>query len=76
MTDKTAVQGWQLIETAPVDEPFLAALEVRNNKTGNQWWEQHVVLIDSETGELSSDTEAGWSAGDYTHWMPLPEPPQ
>jgi hypothetical protein len=68
-------QGWQPIETAPTDEPFLAAVEVVNNKTGRRYWEQHVIWIDSETGDVSHDTDAGWSAGDYTHWQPLPAPP-
>ena len=67
---------WQPIETAPADEPFLATLQVRNRNTGQQWWEMHVIWIDSETGEVSSDTDAGWSAGDYTHWMPLPPAPE
>ena len=66
---------WQPIESAPRDEPFLAALEVHHNKTGQSWWEMHTIWIDSETGEINSDNDAGWSAGDYTHWMPLPDPP-
>jgi hypothetical protein len=66
---------WQPIETAPLDEPFLGAVEVVNNKTGRRYWERHVIWIDSDTGNVAHDTDAGWSAGDYTHWMPLPPPP-
>ena len=66
---------WMPIESAPVDERILATLMVRHRKTDQCWWETNVIFIDSDTGEISSDTDAGWSAGDYTHWMPLPPPP-
>ena len=66
---------WQPIETAPQDESILAALLVRNRRTRHEWWEMHLVVIDSDTAEISAETDAGWSAGDYTHWMPLPSPP-
>ena len=67
--------GWEDIATAPVDESILCAVQVAHNKTGASWWEMHVISIDSETGEISSDNDAGWAAGDYTHWRPLPAPP-
>jgi hypothetical protein len=66
---------WQPIETAPRDETILAALVVINNKTGRRWWEMHCISIESDTGEVNVETDSGWSAGDYTHWMPLPTPP-
>ena len=68
-------QGWLPIESAPVAEPFLAGVYVSNNKTGQRWWECHVVWIDDETGEIDSDTDAGWSIRDYSHWQPLPPAP-
>ena len=68
-------EAWHLIETAPIDEPILAAVKVVNNKTSAEWWERHVIVVDSETGNVTHDTDAGWSAGDYTHWQPLSEPP-
>ena len=67
---------WQDIETAPRGERILVALEVRNNKTGQTWWEMHAIYFDDETGEICSDNDAGWAAGDYTHWQPLPAPPR
>jgi len=66
---------WQPIETAPVDESILCAVNVEHAKTGASWWEMHVIQIDSETGEIHSDNDAGWAAGDYSHWMPLPDAP-
>ena len=74
----STVDGWRPIEEAPppIGEPFLAALEVRNNKTGYSFWERHVIWIDDETGNIASECEAGWTlVDDYTHWQPLPEPP-
>lgn len=66
---------WQPIETAPKDGTnFLAAIEVQNNKTGDLWWEQHVICVD-EDGDIPVDIERGWSFADYTHWMPLPKAP-
>lgn len=67
--------GWQPIETAPRDEPILAAIEVRYTRTGKSHWERHVIWCDDETGEISADCEQGWGFRDYTHWMPLPTPP-
>lgn len=66
---------WQPIETAPADEYILCAANVTHNKTGKSWWEMHTISIDSETGEITADTDAGWAVEDYTHWMPLPPPP-
>lgn len=71
------MSAWQPIETAPLDQRFLAALVVRNNKTGKRWWEMHVVWIDDEDYQIHADSDAGWSnIDDYTHWMPLPAPPE
>lgn len=67
---------WQPIETAPADENILAAVKVINNKTGESWWEQHTIVIDSETGEIGPDNDAGWGLSEYTHWQPLPAPPR
>ena len=64
------------MSAAPRDESILAAVKVAHNKTGASWWEMHTIQIDSETGEIHHDTDAGWAAGDYSHWMPLPTPPQ
>jgi Lar family restriction alleviation protein len=65
--------GWRSIESAPHDEEILAAIEVHNKL--EKWWEIQIICIDNETGEITSDCYNGWDAGDYSHWMPLPAPP-
>jgi len=68
------MSDWQPIETAPKDgTEFLAAIQVHNTR-GDEWWERHVVAVDDATGDLISDQP--WSLGDYSHWMPLPDPPK
>ncbi|WP_311269605.1 DUF551 domain-containing protein [Sphingobium sp. WCS2017Hpa-17] len=69
--------GWQPIETAPRDGThFLATAIVRNVKTDARWWETYVIWADDETGEIHPDCDHGWSSiDDYSHWMPLPAPP-
>lgn len=67
-----SVPEWQPIETAPVDVPFIATILVRNNKTGEEHYDTHVICIDYETGDLVEDF--GWRLEDYSHWMPLPNP--
>jgi Protein of unknown function (DUF551) len=75
---KTAVMkatGWQDIATAPLGEHILVCVQVKNNKTGAEWWEMHTVILDDETGEIQADSDAGWAIQDYSHWRPLPPPP-
>lgn len=73
--DPTPV-AWMPIESAPKDEPILAAIKVQNNKTGASWWERHIIVIDSETGKISDmDYHHGWEADDYEGWQPLPSAP-
>jgi len=66
---------WQPIGAATKDgTPILATLEVRERD--NKYWDTHVIWIDDETGDIHSETDAGWTVRDgYTHWMPLPKPP-
>jgi hypothetical protein len=67
---------WQPIETAPRDEEILVAVQVRTT-SGLTWWERRVIVIDSETGTISdTDCDHGWRADDYSHWQPLPTPPE
>jgi len=73
-TDATPV-AWMPIESAPEDEPILAAIKV-NHKNGKSWWERHIIVIDSETGTISDmDFHHGWEAEDYECWQPLPAAP-
>lgn len=72
--DATPV-AWMPIESAPHDEPILAAIKV-NHKNGHSWWERHIIVIDSETGTISDmDFHHGWEAEDYECWQPLPAAP-
>lgn len=69
-------EAWRPIETAPLDEPILAAIKV-HHRNGDTWWERHVIVIDSETGTISDmDYHHGWEADDYEAWQPLPTPPE
>lgn len=65
---------WWPIETAPVDQDFLAAIKV-NDAAGHSWWEIHCIWRDDETGDVHADCSRGWALADYSHWMPLPAPP-
>jgi hypothetical protein len=65
---------WRPIETAPDDDWFLAAIEVRH-KNGGHWWEYHVVWLDDETEDIHTDCEQGWSISDYSHWIAVPNVP-
>jgi hypothetical protein len=65
---------WRLMETRPEDvDCFLAAVEVRNQRTGEDYWDIHLVTLDDETGEINEDT--GWTLDDYTWWALRPLPP-
>jgi hypothetical protein len=72
--DVERLTKWKPIGTAPDDDWFLAAIEVRH-KNGGHWWEYHVVWLDDETGDIHTDCEQGWSITDYSHWMALPDAP-
>lgn len=75
-----AAQQWRML--AHTDEEhamlfglgsFLGAIEYRHVRTGSHW-QIDTLSIDDETGDLQQDT--GWGLNDYTHWRPLPLPPQ
>jgi hypothetical protein len=71
---------WKSIETAPRDgTSFLATIEVRQwnlaRDNCHTFWEVHVVRVDDETGDIDDDVNQGWGITDYSHWMPLPPPP-
>ncbi len=67
---------WQEIETAPKDETtFLAAIAVYNNVTNRTTWEYALIFYDEGQFQFFNDADTGWYAEDYTHWMPLPDPP-
>lgn len=67
---------WQPIETAPKDDTLhVRGLIVRNKRYGNSWWEAICGRIDDDGEFLDHDGNAPWRAEDYSHWIPLPEPP-
>ena len=69
---------WMPIATAPKDgSHFFAILTVRNSALRIERMEFYVISIDEETHEVSHYGEyVGWDLHDFTHWMPLPEPPK
>ena len=69
--------NWQPIETAPNDETqHVRGLWVCKNRTGKRLhWE--AIAGRMEDGDFCDhDGNAPWWPEDYSHWMPLPEPPQ
>lgn len=71
---KARVPQWLTMDKRPEDlDCFLAAVEVRNNRTGEDYWDIHLVTLDDETGEINEDT--GWTLDDYTWFAPRPLPP-
>ena len=73
MDEPTVMTNWQPIETAPKDGIFLGWVPTYFQGKGG-----HALVIWSQ-GEWWDDK--GWtltSVGTpvFTHWMPLPEPPQ
>lgn len=67
---------WRPIETAPREGIHIRGLWV---KTLTGWnWQQFMGVLD-ECGDFiepEGDYNFGWDSDDYTHWMPLPEPPK
>lgn len=68
-------QGWQAIETRPDADIFVAAIKVRDNRSGAEWWERHLIALDDETGEIHADYDQGWQIADYEWWLPFKTPP-
>jgi len=71
LTTPPADDGWQPIETCPPEDLFIGAVFVRNNNTGAEWWERHLLALDDETGDIHADYEQGWALADYEWWHPL-----
>jgi hypothetical protein len=67
---------WQPIDTAPKDgTPHLRGLWV-NTSTGDVW-DIDAGYIDDHGDFLDLFGDVlGWDVEDYSHWMPLPEPPK
>ena len=73
---------WQPIETAPRDGRYILAIASDIDERYNQPGRMFVIRHE---GRTPSDFDLGWAvypgfggAPDrwFTHWLPLPEPPQ
>ena len=70
---------WQPIETAPDEDGVLhvRATWVHSATTSNPLYFDVCAGYLSEGDFVSaSGDDHGWRPEDYTHWMPLPEPPK
>lgn len=64
-------------DNPPPDDPHVRGLWINVHK-GHPYFQIDSGFIDDDTGRfLGYDADDfGWDAGDYTHWMPLPTPPE
>lgn len=74
------MKDWiSLNESQPPDESVvhLRGLWVYHHRVDIYEWQSDTGYV-SENGRFigSNDEDFGWESEDYTHWMPLPEPPQ
>ena len=69
-----ACHGWQPIETAPKDGRVIM-LASEFGAIGHGWWDdpapEHACWITYQIGRFPNPMPP-----DFTHWMPLPAPPQ
>ena len=69
---------WQPIETAPINGNHQRGMWVYSHATGEPiYWTADYGYVDSD-GDFcyAGGDQTGWRAEDYTHWMPLPKPPE
>lgn len=74
---------WQSIETAPNDgSEHIRGLWVTIKRSGAEdeiQWRSYAGFIHDESGrflDVDYGEDFGWEADDFSHWMPLPEPPK
>ena len=70
---------WKPIETAPNEEhvPHVRGMWVYNAHTGKPlYFDMCAGYLEGGDFVSVSGDDFGWSPEDYTHWMPLPEPPK
>lgn len=73
------VPGWSSdMDAAPKDGTLhLRGLWVHSAKTGKPlYWQVDAGGYDDGEFTGPHGDDFGWSADDYTHWMPLPSPPK
>ena len=70
------VAQWRTdMENAPRDGSSFVAGGWVENIYGEAWWEEHVIWLDDETGEILAECECPLAIEDFEHWTPLPPPP-
>ncbi len=69
---------WHPIATAPEDDRLhVRGLYVYSYSNAHPpLWEAICGRLDDDGDFVDHDGSAPWRADDYTHWMPLPEPPK
>ena len=72
---------WQKIETAPKDGTKILTFTVHGDYEINEWYEawrtDYKPVDDTDYFEKVEELYfEGWNGNNFTHWMPLPEPPE
>lgn len=70
---------WQPIDTWVDDgKEHLRGLWVCHQFLIPTYWGQYLGFVDTESWEFVDQhgEHFGWNMGDYTHWMPVPTPPE
>ena len=72
---------WQPIETAPKDGTKILVFCRHGECEISEWyecWKTNYVLVEGTEYFEKHETlyQEGWNSNGFTHWMPLPEPPE
>jgi len=74
-----ALPVWRPIdENTPTDALHIRGMWIYSAETGLPfYWNSECGSV-SDDGDfiLTSGDESGWRSEDYTHWTPLPQPPE
>lgn len=73
---EAAKPGWRTdMKNVPFDTTFVVGGWVQDT-AGSRWWEEQVVWLDDETGDIAAECECPFSLDDFDHWLPLPAAPE
>ena len=70
---------WQPIETAPDADGIIhvRGVWVHSSQTGKRmYFDARAGYLESGDFVCADGDDHGWRPEDYTHWHPLPKPPQ
>jgi len=69
---------WISVDDKPIPAAkwVLAGLWIKNTFKDELYFEEEVVFYDEGRVENRADEETGWEIDSYSHWMPLPKPPE